>query len=69
MLPPTLLAQYHFDTGMRIRPSVGVGLNVTFSDGENAKASLEGALGPTTVKADNSFGYALQAGVGIGYRF
>ncbi len=65
--PPTLLVQYDFDTGTRFRPSVGAGLNLTFSYGENAKASLESALGSTTVKADNSFGYALQIGVDIDF--
>lgn len=67
LLPPTLLAQYHFDTGTRFRPYVGAGVNVTFTYGENASASLDAALGPTTVKANNSIGYALQAGIDIDF--
>jgi outer membrane protein len=43
--PPTLLAQYHFDTGTRFKPYVGAGVNVTFTYGENASASIDAALG------------------------
>jgi len=63
LLPPTLLAQYHFKTNSKFRPYVGAGVNYTISYLENANRSLEAVLGPTTVKADNSLGWALQAGM------
>lgn len=63
LLPPTLLAQYHFDTGTKFRPYVGAGVNYTISYAENADRSLEAVLGPTSVRADNSLGWAVQAGV------
>ncbi|MBL4721183.1 MAG: OmpW family protein [Alphaproteobacteria bacterium] len=63
LLPPTLLAQYHFRTNSKFRPYIGAGINYTISYLENAHQSLEAVLGPTTVKADNSFGWALQAGM------
>lgn len=63
LLPPTLLAQYHFDTGTGFRPYVGAGVNYTITYLENADRSLEAVLGPTTVKAGNSLGWAVQAGV------
>lgn len=64
LLPPTLLAQYHFPTGTKFRPYVGAGVNYTIAYHEKAEASLETALGgQTTVKAGNSFGWALQAGL------
>jgi outer membrane protein len=63
LLPPTLLLQYHFDTGSDLRPYVGAGVNYTITYLENADRSLEAVLGPTSVKADNSLGWAVQAGV------
>jgi len=63
LLPPTLLLQYHFDTGTGFRPYVGAGVNYTITYLENADRSLEAVLGPTTVSADNSLGWAVQAGV------
>ncbi len=62
LLPPTLLLQYHFDTGSGFRPYVGAGLNYTITYLENADGSLEAVLGATSVKADNSLGWAIQAG-------
>jgi outer membrane protein len=56
LLPPTLLVQYHFDTGTNFKPYIGAGLNYTVAYGENASRSLEAALGPTSVKAGDSFG-------------
>lgn len=64
LLPPTLLAQWHFMPKSSIRPYVGAGINYTISYGEKASSSLEAALGgPTTIKLGNSVGWALQAGV------
>jgi outer membrane protein len=63
LLPPTLLLQYHFNSKGKIRPYLGAGLNYTISYLENADRSLEAVLGPTSVKADNSLGWAVQAGI------
>jgi outer membrane protein len=59
LLPPTLLAQYHFMPKSDIRPYVGAGVNFTVTYGEHATGSLEGALGPTDVNLGNSLGFAL----------
>jgi outer membrane protein len=63
LLPPTLLLQYHFNTKGKIRPYLGAGVNYTIPYFENADRSLEAVLGPTSVSADNSLGWAIQAGV------
>lgn len=58
LLPPTLTLQYHFTQLDSIKPYVGAGVNYTHffnADG--------GAL--NSVKYDDSFGGALQAGVDI----
>lgn len=65
VLPPTLTLQYHFAPKAKVRPYVGVGLNYTHFYGEDASDALEGAIGETKVKLDDSFGYALQAGVDV----
>lgn len=64
-LPPTLTLQYHFMPKSHVRPYVGAGVNYTIFHSSDASDSLEGALGPTRVKLDDSFGYALQAGVDV----
>lgn len=56
LLPPTVTLQYHFMPKERLSPYVGVGLNYTFF--YDAKP---GAF--TSIKYDDGFGYALQAGV------
>ena len=58
LLPPTLTVQYHFNQLTGIKPYVGAGVNYTYFFNEDA-----GAL--TSVKYDNSFGGAFQAGVDI----
>jgi outer membrane protein len=63
VLPPTLTLQYHFAPKAKVRPYVGVGLNYTLFYNEDASDNLESALGDTKVKLDDSFGYAVQAGV------
>lgn len=63
VLPPTLTLQYHFAPGAKVRPYVGAGLNYTLFYGEDASSGLEAALGETKVDLDDSFGFALQAGV------
>ena len=56
LLPPTLTAQYHF-TGGALKPYLGAGINYTIFYGVDE--------GPTAddVTYDNSFGFALQAGL------
>lgn len=63
VLPPTLTLQYHFLPSKKVRPYVGVGLNYTHFYSGDASDSLEEAIGDTKVKLDDSFGYAVQAGV------
>lgn len=58
-LPPTLSAQYHFNSAGQIIPYVGLGLNYTLFFSEKAYGDLDGI----DVSLDNSFGLALQAGV------
>jgi len=55
VLPPTLTAQYHFNNDTGFVPYLGAGINYTFF--YNADP---GAV--TSIKYDNGFGYALQAG-------
>lgn len=66
LLPPTLLAQWHFLPKGKIRPYVGAGINYTITYGESSTQALDDALGgPTEVELGNSFGWAVQAGVDI----
>ncbi len=64
-LPPTLTFQYHFAPNAKLRPYVGAGINWTVFYREDASSSLAGALGPTDVSLDDSFGWAAQAGIDI----
>jgi outer membrane protein len=64
-LPPTLTLQYHFAPEAKVRPYVGAGLNYTIFYDEDASSALETAIGQTRVSADDSFGYALQAGFDV----
>lgn len=59
LLPPTVLAQYHFSPRGTFRPYVGAGINYTFFYGQDVPNAL------TSVNYDNGFGFALQAGVDI----
>ncbi len=65
VLPPTLTLQYHFAPDGKIRPYLGAGVNYSIFYSSKALPSLNGALGATKVKLDDSFGYALQAGADI----
>lgn len=65
VLPPTVTLQYHFLPDSRFRPYVGAGVNYTTFLDENASGALESALGPVSVKMENSWGWALQAGLDI----
>lgn len=64
-LPPTLTLQYHLAPAAKVRPYVGAGVNYTIFYDEDASGALDAAIGSTKVSADDSFGYALQAGVDI----
>ncbi|OYY89608.1 MAG: hypothetical protein B7Y45_11405 [Sphingomonas sp. 28-66-16] len=65
VLPPTLTAQYHFNSNGKIRPYLGAGINYTVFWNEKATDGLVAAVGPTRVHINDSIGYALQAGVDI----
>lgn len=60
LLPPTLVAQYHFDPMGSFRPYVGAGLNYTFF--YDAASTLP------QIKFSHNIGYALQAGVDVPLR-
>lgn len=57
LLPPTLTLQYHFDTGTRIKPYVGAGVNATFFFNEEQGPVAD------SIDYDPSFGGAVQVGV------
>lgn len=65
VLPPTLTLQYHFLPDARVRPYIGAGINYTIFYSEKAKPELNDAIGATKVSMDDSFGWALQAGVDV----
>lgn len=56
LLPPTLTLQYHLNPEGKIRPYVGAGLNYTFFYNQKSRGIA------TSVKYNDSVGYALQAG-------
>lgn len=74
-LPPTLLAQYHFDLGdSRFDPFLGLGLNYTNFFQEKVSSELVSTLQALNVadaddkvelKLKDSWGLAMQAGVNI----
>lgn len=74
-LPPTLLAQYHFDLNSDMfKPFVGIGVNYTAFFDEQVDPQLRSTLTGLGVVTDsdsvdlaleNSWGYALQAGVNV----
>lgn len=64
-LPPTLTLQYHFGSGRRIRPYLGIGVNYTHFFNPQPSASLDGALGTTSIHLDDSWGVAGQGGVDV----
>lgn len=59
LLPPTLTAQYHFNTDGQVKPYVGAGINATFFFDEDEGPVADG------IDYDPSVGFALQAGVDI----
>ena len=70
LLPPTLLAQYHFNNGGRFKPYVGAGVNYTvFFNKDDSGAFLPNAgLTVSNLDLEDSFGLALQGGVDIHLR-
>ncbi|MEO1198871.1 MAG: OmpW family outer membrane protein [Pseudomonadota bacterium] len=58
LLPPTLLAQFHLPIGPHFKPYVGAGINYTFFYNIDEAPGLN-------IDIDDSFGFALQAGVDI----
>lgn len=59
LLPPTLTVQYHFNPEGAVRPYAGAGVNFTHFFDE----SLPSGSALTTIDYDNSFGFAVQAGI------
>jgi outer membrane protein len=58
-LPPTVTLQYHFDSGTKVHPFVGLGVNYTnFIDVDETSAMAGDSL-----DLDDSWGLALEAGV------
>lgn len=62
LLPPTLLAQYHFNTQGSFQPYIGAGLNYTIFFNQNAAYTQTNGLGVTNLNISNSLGGALQVG-------
>lgn len=62
-LPPTLTLQYHFNSGGTFIPYVGVGFNYTYFFSQKQSGELEAALAPAKAELDDSYGYAVQAGI------
>lgn len=60
LLPPTLLAQYHFNPAGKIRTYVGAGINYTLFYNDNLKAGAQ----PVSIDR-SSVGPALQIGVDV----
>jgi outer membrane protein len=65
VLPPTLTAQYHFNSAGAVRPYVGAGINYTIFYSEKASSGLKSAVGPTKVHLSDSVGWAAQAGIDV----
>ncbi|MBL1378918.1 OmpW family outer membrane protein [Zobellella iuensis] len=61
-LPPTLMGQYYFGNAQsKLRPYVGAGINYTTFFDEKGRGALDG----TSVKLDDSWGLAVQAGLDV----
>lgn len=73
VLPPSLIAQWHFSPKQSVRPYVGAGLNYTLFFSEDTTGQftttmntvLGGGVTSTGVSVDAAFGIVLQAGVDI----
>lgn len=58
-LPPTVTLQYHFSPDAAVRPFIGAGFNYTTFFSEKTTGALDG----TDMELDDSFGWALEAGL------
>jgi outer membrane protein len=58
-LPPTVSLQYHFNSGGRVSPFLGAGLNYTMFFSEDTS----GALAGSDLSLDDSWGVAAHAGI------
>ena len=66
VLPPSLLAVWHFMPKNNIRPYVGAGLNYTMFFSESTTSDLSTALGGNSgLSVDDEFGIIVQAGVDV----
>jgi len=73
VLPPSLIAVWHFMPTNNIRPYVGAGVNYTmfFSEGTTSQftSTMDAVVGPgvtsTGLSVDDAFGLVAQAGVNI----
>lgn len=63
ILPATVTLKAHLDAGL-IKPYVGIGPSVFFYIDEKP-GTVPASLGATSLKMDNKFGFALQAGVDV----
>ena len=65
VLPPSLIAVWHFMPSNNIRPYVGAGINYTFFFSEDTTNDLDAALsGKTDLGVDDAFGLVAQAEIG-----
>ena len=65
IIPATLTVKYHFGAPGGIRPYVGAGPSYFFFFNDEAGAGATAALGATRARVDDTFGFALQAGVDV----
>ena len=61
VLPPALIAQWHFMPNNNIRPYAGAGINYTFFFSESTHSDL----GNTDLSVDDAFGLVAQVGLDI----
>ncbi|SEH09060.1 Outer membrane protein W precursor [Candidatus Venteria ishoeyi] len=63
VLPPALIAQYHFMPDAKFQPYVGAGINYTFFYSEKADNNLSSVLNNITkAEVENEFGLTAQIG-------
>lgn len=64
ILPATITAKYHLNTGTAFKPYIGAGPSYFVIFGEDVDSSAQ-ALGATSASLSNDLGFALQAGADI----
>jgi len=66
VLPPSLIAQWHFLPKSNIRPYAGAGINYTFFFDESTDKEWDATLGgKTKLSVDDTWGLVAQAGIDI----